>query len=146
MPNYSIVATGSTGTNTGIAQLKSTVDQARIGIYDVVVGSAATPADQATNFVIARFTSAGTGAALTTGLLDQFSVTATATGRAMLTTEPETLTSLMIIPLNQRASFRWVASPGGELASRGSPSTGLELRSQTATAAYLAAATILWVE
>ena len=146
MPNYSIVATGSTGTNTGIAQLKSTADQAKIGIYDVVIGSAATPADQATNFVIARFTSAGTGAALTTGLLDQFSVTATASGRAMLTTEPETLTSLMIISLNQRATFRWVASPGGELASRASPTTGLELRSQTATASYLVAATILWTE
>lgn len=148
MPNYSIIATGSTGASFGICQLKSTSDQSKIAIYDLTIGSAATPADQATLFVLNRFTSAGTGAVLTPALalLDQFSATAIATGRGMLTTIAEGLTGMMLIPLNQRATFRWVAAPGSELMSRASPSTGIELKSQSASASYLANATILWTE
>jgi hypothetical protein len=87
-------------------------------IYDILIGSDATPADVATEFNLIRGTVSGTGSS-------------TPTPRALDPADPAALlsakvgtfsgqtkssnSSLLNIALNQRATFRWVAAPDGEI-------------------------------
>lgn len=105
-----------------------------VKVYDVVIGSDATPADLAGEFVLNRTTAVGSGGtALTENKVDP-SGSATPTGAAIggtFGTQPTDTanTELLMIPLNQRATFRWVAAPGGELRSIASANNGVFLRS-----------------
>jgi hypothetical protein len=81
------------------------------------VGSDATPADIATEYNIIRGTVSGTGTAVTARALDPANPAATiAPEGGTFATQTKTANSSMLnIPLNQRATFRWVAAPGGEI-------------------------------
>ena len=104
----------------------------RAKIYDIVIGSDATPADIATEFSVQRFTAVGTGgSALTEEPLDPLTVAATAVGTGgTFSGEPTWTNELMQIALNQRATFRWVAAPGGELITAAAANNGIGLESQ----------------
>jgi hypothetical protein len=61
-----------------------------------------------------------------------------------LTVDP-TLTAnaiLLSLPLNQRASFRWVPAPGSELVTPATASNGLALRTPTAGGLVAITATV----
>lgn len=77
-------------------------------VYEFDVGSAATPADQAANFVLARTTAAGTAGSSPTPLpIDNQEVAAVCTAGITHSSEPTyASTFLFQVPLNQRASFR----------------------------------------
>lgn len=86
-------------------------------IYDLVFGSSATPADNALNWLLQRYTAAGTATAVTPQALDPGDPAALATAGENHSAEP-TYTSneiLLNISANQRSTQRWVAAPGGEL-------------------------------
>jgi hypothetical protein len=112
-------AAGQTAAGTNLTVLKLVASTTRRGfLYDIVVGSDATPADVATEFQIIRGTVSGTGTGSPTiKALDP------ASGAATLSTKVGTFSgqtktadsNLLMIALNQRATFRWVAAPGGEL-------------------------------
>ena len=130
MGRYSVVHQTAAGTDLPIINLTGSAS-VRVKIYDVILGSDATPADVAGEFVIDRTTDAGTGGtALTENALDPLTVAATgaAVGGTFSTPPTDTANSnLLMIALNQRATFRWVAAPGSELISTATASNGLML-------------------
>ena len=112
------------GTTTGAGVI-------RPAIYDVIVGTTGTPADNAMRYGVQRFTAAGTTTAKTPSALDPGDVAALAVCGVDASIEP-TKTAAMIlvdIPANQRASFRWVAAPDGELKGIGTTANGLAVTS-----------------
>lgn len=124
----------------------------RMALYDLLLGSDDTPADQATRFVVNRTTADGVGgtALSNENPLDPADPAATVacTSGAYSTTEPtDTANSeLLTISLNQRATFRWVAAPGSEVISPATANNGLFLRSAASTGTPGIEATILWSE
>jgi hypothetical protein len=99
-------------------------------IFEILFGSAATPADNALEWLLQRFTAAGTSTAVTPQALDPGDPSATATAGKNHTVEP-TYTAgavLLDIPLNQRSTQRWVASPRGELILPATAANGLGLQ------------------
>lgn len=118
------------GSNVTILNLISTT-AIRPRITDIIVGCAATPADTATKFEMRRCTTAGTaGSSFTPIALDPADPAAVATcGVGTFSAEP-TYTSnatLLGFSMNARATFRWVAAPGCELAAPPTASNGIGL-------------------
>ncbi len=106
----------------------------RAKVYDLMFGSEATPADNAFLWQVQRCTTAGTAGTNPTPLaLDSADSLATTivAGQAH-TVDPTGATVLMSIGLNQRATFRWVAAPGGELVIPATASNGIKFETPTA--------------
>lgn len=104
----------------------------RLRWYDFIIGSDATPADTATEFGIARTTDAGTGGTtLTEQLVDPLTsgLIGAAIGGTFTTQPADAGGDIMMIALNQRATFRWVAAPGSELVASATAANGIHLRS-----------------
>jgi hypothetical protein len=113
---YSI--SGSDTNTAATTQLGLTSTAAiRPQIYDVLIGSVATPADNAWEFFLQRYTAAGTSTAVTPQALDPGDPAATATAGINHSAEPTyTANAIMLRPAgNQRASYRWVARERGEI-------------------------------
>ncbi|MCI0403569.1 MAG: hypothetical protein L0212_08610 [Acidobacteria bacterium] len=96
-------------------------------IYDLIFGSSATPADNALNWLVQRYTVVGAGTTVTPQSLDPNEVAATFTSLSDHTTEP-TYTAgaiLLNISANQRSTQRWVAAPNGALKIPATANNGL---------------------
>lgn len=105
----------------------------RIKVYDAIIGSEATPADAALLWTFRRCTAAGTSTSVTPLNLDPASAATEADAGENHTVEP-TFTAgaiLLNIPLNQRATFRWVAAPGGELVMPATAANGFGIETDT---------------
>lgn len=114
--NYATTHETPAGTALTILELVASTST-RGFIYDMIISSDATPADIATEFNINRGTVSGTGTALDEVPLDPANPAALLSGKGgTFTGQTKTAnTSMMEVALNQRATFRWVASPGSEL-------------------------------
>ncbi len=124
--------TASTTASLGTLTSDSTRPR-RLKVYDVMFGSEATPADAAILWTVRRCTAAGTSTAVTPQNLDPADATTEFDAGENHTIEP-TYTSnaiLLNIPLNQRATFRWVASPGGELVMPATAANGCGIETDT---------------
>ena len=120
-----------------------------LSLYDVVIGSDATPADQANEFVIDRTTTAGVGTTTVQVPLDPAGIASRADSQGgTYGTDPvrTASTGLLMIGLNQRATFRWVAAPGGEIKSVAAAVSGLEIFCVTATATPNMNFSMHWME
>src|SRR3990167_2123688 len=116
--NYSAtgeMTTVSGSLKTALSVIASTATRAKI--YDYIFSAGGTPADNVLEFVVMRSTADGTGSAVTPALLDPASPAAQLTCKQTYTTEGTytAASELLDFDLNQRATFRWVAAPGGEL-------------------------------
>ena len=110
-------------------------------LYDVIFGSEATPADNAFRYIVQRITAAGTSTAVTPQALDPGDAATEFDAGENHTIEP-TYTAgaiLLAVGLNQRATFRWVASPGGELVYPATASNGLGVQTPTSSAVAITA-------
>jgi hypothetical protein len=99
-------------------------------VYDIIVGSTATPADNALEFILQRCTAAGTSTSVTPTANDSADPAAIATAGVNHTVEP-TYTSgaiLVDIAMNQRATQRWVPSPGREIKLPATAANGVGLQ------------------
>src|SRR5690348_2288983 len=118
MAKYSADFQRTASTSASLGSLTSDATRARRAkIYDVILGSEATPADAALLFTFRRCTAAGTNTSVTPQPLDPADFATEFDAGENHSAEP-TYTAgaiLLNIPLNQRATFRWVAAPGGEL-------------------------------
>jgi hypothetical protein len=151
MANYGVYVTrtASATLSTGVFTAAAS-NMRRAKIYDIVVGSAATPADNAFLWQMQRCTTAGTaGSAVTPQSLDSAdSIASTIVVGQAMTVDP-TLTAGAIpwtVPLNQRATFRWVAAPGSELVIPATASNGFALRTPTAGGLVEVDSTVLFQE
>ncbi len=93
------------------------VTTTRARCYDFTVGSDGTPADVALNYTCIRFTASGTGTPITPEALDSEAPAALITVEDNNTAEPTYVVAEILwqIAANQRATYRWVAAPDGEL-------------------------------
>lgn len=108
-------------------------------IYDILIGSSATPADNALQWYLQRHTANGTNTAVTPQALDPGDPAATATGQENHTVEPTFTANAILfrLSLNQRASHRWVADPDGGLQCNATASNGITSYPNHASATVL---------
>lgn len=112
----------------------SSATQARRGqIYDVMVGTDGTPADNVVVWDISRQTAAGTATSATAVALNPADAaflglsTVNATAEGTITAA----SSVFAVGVNQRASYRWVAAPGSELVYPATTANGFALRAKS---------------
>lgn len=156
MANYSISntlagseqnVTTSYKTLTAVTSLSAT--QARRGqIYDIMVGTDGTPADNAMIYDISRQTAAGTSTAATPVPLNPADAAMLGGGTVNYTAEGTVTaaSSVWSIAVNQRASYRWVAAPGSELVYPATNLNGFALRAKSPGYTGTAVGTILVTE
>jgi hypothetical protein len=115
--------------------------------YDIIFGSEASPADNAFRYIVQRCTALGTSTSVTPQPLDPADAATESDAGENHTIEP-TYTAgaiLLALGLNQRATFRWVAAPGGELVYPATASNGLGIQTPTASAVAITA-TVHYIE
>lgn len=146
------VASVASGTDKTLINLfnAAATPTARGAITDVIVGSVATPADQAADFLVNRTTGVGTeGSGLVPNNLDPGGPAGEYdSGLGVFSVEP-TYTSakqLLAFQLNQRATFRWVAAPGYELRMTATQNNGAGIKTVTSTSTQAHGVTLLFQE
>jgi hypothetical protein len=142
MANYAVKLqrTASTTASLGVLSANAATPR-RVKVYDVMMGSEATAADNPFLWLFQRTTAAGTSTAITPLAIDPADAAALFTAGQAHTVEPTYTANaiLLDIALNQRATFRWVASPGGELVIPATASNGIGIQTPTATAVSITA-------
>lgn len=126
---YAIATTDTNTANTTALSLAATT-AVRPMIYDVLVGSVATPADNAGEYILGRFTTDdGTGSAYTPSPIDSGDPACTAVVLVNHSGEPTYTANVFLLRFatNQRATFRWVAAPGSELKCPATANSGIGL-------------------
>jgi hypothetical protein len=117
-------------------------------IYDFTISCGGTPADNAIRWAVMRHTTANTGTSVTPTALDPADPAAVATSLENCSAEG-TYTSgseLFDQTVNQRAAYRWVAAPDGELIVPASANNGVGIRVSHASYTGTADATIHFME
>lgn len=149
MRRYSGSGSTAAGTNVTIGEVLAVGSTTRARIYDIWVGSDATPADVASKFRVIRGTVSGTP-------------TTTFVPTALDPADPASLMSFKIgtfsgqtktansqlleIASNQRASIRWVAVPDSELIVPATTDNWVGLESIASTGTPNTNTTFLWQE
>lgn len=107
----------------------------RARLYDLIVGSEATPADNAFLWTIDRGTTGlGTSTAVVPSPLDPADTASITDAGENYTINPTLGVNLLAVPLNQRATFRWVAFPGSEFVLAAAALGSLVARTPTSSA------------
>jgi hypothetical protein len=117
-------------------------------VYDIMVGADGTPADNVLNWIVNRSTTAGTGTAHVPTPLETGDAACLLTGTVNYTIEPTVTdqTGLLQVAVNQRASYRWVAAPGGEFVVPAINVTGIAVRAKSPAYASTATASMSFWE
>ena len=149
---YSAHGSAATGTNKTILTLfcASATPKVRPKLYELLLSSAATPADIATLFYLGRITAVGTeDAGFTPVALDPAAPTGECDcGVGVFSVEPTYTASKELLPIavNQRAFFRWIAAPGGELILPATQNNGVGLKSSSSGGTPAFEAMFHWME
>jgi hypothetical protein len=149
MRRYSGSGATASGANLTIGEVVAVGATTRARIYDLIIGSGVTPADVASVFKIIRGTVSGTQTTTFTPTAldpgDPASLMSFKVGT--FTGQTKTANSqLLDVPLNQRATFRWVAVPDSELVIPASTDNWVGLESISSTGTPTIDCTFLWQE
>lgn len=133
MAKYS--ASGSKGAANvkAIIEVLSSATVRRTKWYDLMFACTTTPADAVFTYQVIRTTVSMTGSSVTPAPLDAADAAALSTSEDTCTADGTTATVLLQVPLNHRATFRWVAAPGGELVGPATSGAGLTLQLSAAS-------------
>ena len=103
-------------------------------IYDILLGADGTPADNSITYKVDRQTSVGTVTTAVGAPLDGGDAAGLLEESVNNTIEPIVTAATQFIELavNQRASYRWVAAPGGELVVPATNVAGIGIRAKSA--------------
>ena len=117
MAKYSIDGQDTNTAATTLLGVDAGATPRRGKIYDMTVGSDATPADNTAEYVLQRYTVDGTSTAVTPQALDPADAAALSEAGEAHSAEPTYTANAILLQWaqNQRATYRWVAAPGGEL-------------------------------
>lgn len=109
--------------------------------YDLIFGSEASPADNPFLWTVQRCTALGTSTAVTPQALDPGdAATESDAGENHTIDATQTANAILLaVALNQRATFRWVAAPMGELTYPATASNGLAINTPTSSAVAVTA-------
>lgn len=146
-----LIQTGVSTTTTGADAVGSleAVATVRPRIYDIIFGQGGTPADNVVRWIVPRFTASGTSnAAVVENALDPGSPVADSIALEEYTAAPTVTADSEVLDfdLNQRATFRWVAAPGGELILPATADSGFFLNCSSTAYTGIARSTIHWEE
>jgi len=126
MAKYAVAGNKGTASVRTIINARADASAASRGkVYDYMVGSITTPADSTFDHELYRTSTAGTGSAVTPSPLDPADAASVNDASDTITADPTIGVLLMRVPLNQRATYRWVAAPGGELVWPATASNGI---------------------
>lgn len=139
---------GTTSTTVGVSSIEAPgASMRRVSIYELIFGSEATPADNVFKARLTRSTTASTGTAVTPAPLDLADAAAVTLVKENLTAEGTTAgVELMEVPLNQRATFRWVAREGSELKIPATAAAGIIIQTPTSVNLQAFSASIFFEE
>jgi len=126
-------------TQVNLTAATATLTSASLVAFDIAADSA--PADNLLDWDVSRTTTTGTGSAATPSPTDSSRRAAGTVSTVNQTVEPSFGVSLWAMPLNQRASFRWVAVPGGEFIIPATNNAGVAIRAKNVAATYTGLAT-----
>jgi hypothetical protein len=103
-------------------------------IFDVIFGVEGTPSDQAIVWDASRITTIGTGTSATSNPIDPADPAALTVATANHTVEPTVTAASNLLPaaVNQRATIRWVPTPGKELVIPAVNNAGIAFRAKSA--------------
>lgn len=149
--NYSITGNTSLAASATLPALTVIGTTAvRTMVYDYILGSSGSPADAAARLTWQRCTTAGTaGSSITPQAIDPGNPAAvTTSGLATFSVGPTLTASALLaeVGINQRATFRWIAAPGGELMIPATSANGLALMPIAVSAAFTLEATVYIAE
>jgi len=157
MAKYAVFASATGTAGSTIAYFANpATSPARMKMFEAIIGSQATPADQAVEYQVRRVTdeaATATGSAVTPFPLDEDEPAARSNAvEAPTDTEADSTDptfaagAALEIALNQRATFRWVAAPGSELICAATEDHGFGIESIATTSAHSANVTMLYEE
>jgi hypothetical protein len=108
----------------------------RLEWYDMILGCEAAAADNPFLYILQRCTAAGTSTSVALQKLDPADAATEQDCGENHTVDPTYTASeiLLEIPLNQRATFRWIATEGGRLISPAVASNGIGISTPTSSA------------
>jgi len=108
----------------------------RFEIYDLIFGSEAAAADNPFLYVLQRCTAAGTSTAVVPQPVDPADAATEMDAGENHTVEPTYTAAaiLLELPLNQRATFRWIATERGRLMAPATASNGIGIATPTSSA------------
>ena len=118
-------------------------------ISEYILGISGTPADNTIIWNIFRVSALGTSTAATPGLTqdgDRAAQAACGTNHTVEPTEVANGEVLKLMPLNARATFRWVAPPGGELKHAATVGAGFGFMAHHASSTVDFQAIAYWAE
>lgn len=117
-------------------------------IYDIVFGHGGTPADNVVRWEVPRQTTSATGTAAVEVALNPGSPAAAALSEEEITAGPTVTadTQMLDFDLNQRATFRWVAAPGGEIIIPATAANGCFFNASSPAYTGIARVTVMWEE
>lgn len=120
----------------------------RFKIFDIYVSSEATPQDSIFQWRGFAVTAAGTSTGVTPAPLDRSDTVAALTDAGENHTIDATPSggAVFALGLNQRAAFRWVAVPGGELVAPATTNNGFALYTPVASALIVVTAMVHFEE
>jgi hypothetical protein len=119
----------------------------RARVYDISIGCSASPADQATKFRFARTSAVGTeGTGLVPENVDPAGPAGEYDSGYGHSAEPTFVASseLLVVSINQRATFRWVAAPESEFILTATQNNGAALQSVSSTGTAIHQSTVLF--
>ena len=135
MAAYAVEMNRTASTTASLGSIVADATRPRRGRwYDITHGSEASPADNAFRYIVQRCTAAGTSTAVTPQALDPADAATESDAGENHTAEPTYTANaiLLAVGLNQRATYRWVATPGRELVYPATASNGLGIQTPSA--------------
>lgn len=132
----------------GVISLISTT-AIRPYIYDFTFGSTGTPSDSVITVSVSRaitMTAGTSSSAVTPSPLDSTDAASTSSSGSAWTAQPTVGVTLFQVGLNVRATYRWVASPGGELICPATANAGILLNALSPAYTLDANATLYFAE
>lgn len=133
MAKYAIDGQDTNTATTTILGVDAGATPRRNKIYYVECGSDATPADNAAEYNLQRYTVDGTSTAVTPQALDPGDAAALSEAGEAHSIEPTyTANAIMLGWMqNQRATYQWFAPPGGEIVTPATADNGAGVQSIT---------------
>lgn len=140
MANYAIVLARTASTTASLGSYGASATRPRrMETYDIMLGSEAAAADNPFLYLLQRCTAQGTSTAVVPLPIDPADAATEATAGQIHTVEPTYTAAavLMRVALNQRATFRWVATEGGRLVYPATASNGIGIATPTSSAVVI---------
>lgn len=134
MARYSIALARTASLTLSLGSWSASATARRTKLTEITFGQDAAPADNTVKYVLQRFTAPGTSTAVTPQPIDPADAAALTAAGTNHTVEP-TYTAgaiLLTVPQNQRATFRWVAPPYGELVTPATNNNGIGIQTPVA--------------